>query len=63
MGENVKPTVEQLAQAMIGMLDAQRQYFKSRASADLIASKKLESAIRQTCMNIIQENYAPTDPD
>lgn len=51
-----RPTVEQLAQAVIGMLDAQRQYFKSRQSSDLIASKKIESSIRDTCLKIVQES-------
>ncbi len=55
------PTREKLAQAVIGMLDAQQQYFKSRSREDLIASKKIEEGIRKMCMAIISEDAREVD--
>lgn len=43
------------------MLDAQKQYFKSRSQEDLIASKQIETAICKTCLSIIQEDNHATE--
>lgn len=58
----IMPTVEQLAQAVIGMLDAQQQFFKTKSRYDLIQAKNIEAAIRKTCMGVIQKGNACDKP-
>lgn len=43
-----------LARLALRVLDAQKQYFKTRAKDDLIASKQLEKELRQLAQQILE---------
>ena len=46
-------TLEDLARQAVAVLDAQRRYFNGHCQPDLIVSKRLEHALRQTCESIL----------
>lgn len=52
---NIMTTRMTLATLALRVLDAQKQYFKTRSKDDLIASKKLEAELRATATATIEE--------
>ena len=46
-------TLEDLAAKVIAMLNAQQRYFKTHGHGELIASKKIEAALRKECEQIL----------
>jgi hypothetical protein len=53
VAEGNQVTIEELAQEVLDMLDAQRRYFGDRTRDNLIASKRLESTLKLKCEKII----------
>lgn len=50
-----------LAELVIEVLNAQKQYFKSRAQPDLIASKQLEARLRKEATAILEDRQRQMD--
>ncbi len=51
---------KQLATLVLQVLDAQKQYFKTRDRADLIASKQLEAQLRKQAEYLVQNSREPS---
>ncbi len=50
----MNPTVKELAAEVLAMLKGQQTYFRDRSSANLVASKAAERAMREKCETILK---------
>lgn len=46
-------TIEELAHQTLKTLDAQQEYFRTRAKPDLVKSKYAEAALRKNCLAVL----------
>ena len=51
----------ELAELVMQVLNAQKQYFKSRSQMDLVASKQLEARLRKEATAILEDRQRQTE--